>query len=169
MTVSQFHKKILSIQQNMFSFAMTLTANKNDAEDLMQDTMLKVLDNQDKYVENVNFKGWVLTIMRNIFINNYRKTLRNQTIIEQTEDLYHLNTQVSLLDNPEESMTLKEIIYIINSLSDELKGPFSMYLAGYKYIEIAKKLDIPLGTVKSRIFFARRELQKSLEGMRYPS
>jgi RNA polymerase sigma-70 factor (ECF subfamily) len=154
----------------MFSFAMTLTANRDDAEDLVQDTTLKVLNSQDKYVDNINFKGWVLTIMRNIFINNYRKALRNQTVIDSTEELYQLNiSQDSKLGSPEESMTIKEIIYIINSLPEELNIPFSMYLAGYKYNEISRKLAIPLGTVKSRIFFARRELQKSLEEMRYPS
>jgi RNA polymerase sigma-70 factor (ECF subfamily) len=152
----------------MYNFALMLTANKCDAEDLLQETTLKVLDNRDKYVDNVNFKGWVLTIMRNIFINNYRKAIRSQIIIDQTEDLYHLNlSQDSKLDNPEESMTIKEITLTINNLNDELKIPFSLFLAGYKYNEISKKLDLPLGTVKSRIFFARKELQKNLKDMKY--
>jgi RNA polymerase sigma-70 factor (ECF subfamily) len=106
--------------------------------------------------------------MRNIFINNYRKVLRSQTVVDQTEDLYHLNvSQDSKLNSPEESMTIKEINYVINDLNDDLKIPFSMFVAGYKYHEISRKLDLPLGTVKSRIFFARRELQKTLEDMRY--
>lgn len=168
MTSIQFQQKILSIQKNMYNFALMLTANKCDAEDLLQETTLKVLDNRDKYVDNVNFKGWVLTIMRNIFINNYRKAIRSQIIIDQTEDLYHLNlSQDSKLDNPEESMTIKEITLTINNLNDELKIPFSLFLAGYKYNEISKKLDLPLGTVKSRIFFARKELQKNLKDMKY--
>jgi RNA polymerase sigma-70 factor (ECF subfamily) len=163
----QFEQKILGIQDNMFNFAMMLTANKDDAYDLLQDTTLKALDNKDKYVDNVNFKGWVLTIMRNIFINNYRKIVRSQTMVDQTEDLYHLNlSQDSGFDSPDGTMTMKEINKAINRLSSELKTPFSLFLIGYKYNEIAEKLDLPLGTVKSRIFFARQDLQKSLKDMR---
>jgi RNA polymerase sigma-70 factor (ECF subfamily) len=168
MTKIQFQQKILSIQRNMFSFAMTLTANRYDAEDLLQETTLRVLNNQDKYVDNVNFKGWVLTIMRNIFINNYRKELRSHIIVDQTDDLHHLNVAgSSKWDNPEETMTVKEIKFIINNLNDDLKIPFSMYLEGYKYMEISDKLALPLGTVKSRIFFARQELQRNLTGTHY--
>ena len=163
----QFKKNILSIQDNMFNFAMMLTANKDDAQDLLQDTTLKALDHQDKYVDNVNFKGWVLTIMRNIFINNYRKIVRNQTIIDQTEDLYHLNlSQDSGFDTPEGAYSITEIKQAINSLNEDLMLPFSMYLSGYKYNEIAENLKLPLGTVKSRIFFARQELQATLKDMR---
>ena len=167
MTAIQFHRKILSIQKNMFSFAMMLTANRYDAEDLLQETTLRVLDNRDKYVDNVNFKGWVLTIMRNIFINNYRKELRSQLVIDQTRDFQQLNiSEDSKWENPEETIAIKEIRFIINNLNDDLKIPFSLHLEGYKYNEISDKLSLPLGTVKSRIFFARRELQRSLAGIR---
>jgi len=167
MTAIQFQEKILSIQKNMYSFAMLLTANRYDAEDLLQETTLRVLDNQEKYVDNVNFKGWVLTIMRNIFINNYRKELRSQVVVDQTGDLHQLNVQGdSKWENPETTITIKEINFIINNLSDDLKIPFSMHLDGYKYHEISDKLALPLGTVKSRIFFARRELQRNLTGVR---
>ena len=131
---------------------------------LPQDTTLKALDNEDKYIDNVNFKGWVFTIMRNIFINNYRRVVRNQTIIDQTEDLYHLNLpQDSGFASPEGSFTVKEITTAINSFSEEYRIPFSMHVAGYKYHEIAEKMDLPLGTVKSRIFFARQRLQEMLK------
>lgn len=167
MKASQFEEQVLGIQNNMFNFALMLTANRDDAYDLLQDTTLKVLDNRDKYVENTNFKGWVLTIMRNIFINNYRKVVRSQTIIDQTEDLYHLNLpQDSGFDTPEGSMDVKEINQAINKLNNELKVPFSMFLSGYKYNEIAEALSLPLGTVKSRIFFARQDLQKKLKDLR---
>lgn len=164
MNKTQFQQRILGMQDNMYNFAMMLTANKDDALDLLQDTTLKALDNQDKYVDNVNFKGWVLTIMRNIFINNYRKIVRSQTIIDQTEDLYHLNlSQDSGFDAPEKAFSIKEINKAINHLNNDLKIPFSMFLAGYKYNEIAETLTLPLGTVKSRIFFARQELQSALK------
>ena len=87
----KFQDRLLGLQDNLLNFAYMLTANREEAKDLLQDTTLKALDNEDKYIDNVNFKGWVFTIMRNIFINNYRRVVRNQTIIDQTEDLYHLS------------------------------------------------------------------------------
>jgi RNA polymerase sigma-70 factor (ECF subfamily) len=163
----QFQEKILGAQDKMFHFALSLTENRTDAYDLLQDTTLKALNNQRKYINNVNFKGWILTIMRNIFINNYRKAIRTQTVIDQTEDLYHLNLpQDSGFDSPESSYTLKEIHIAITGLNNELRRPFSLFLDGYKYNEIADILSLPLGTVKSRIFFARRELQKKLREIR---
>lgn len=86
-----FKQRILGLQGNLLSFAYQLTTNREQAQDLLQDTTLKALDNESKYVDNVNFKGWIFTIMRNIFINNYRQTVRKATVIDQTEDLYHLN------------------------------------------------------------------------------
>ena len=125
---------------------------------------MNVLDNQEKFVDNINFKGWVLTVMRNIFINNYHKIVRSQTVVDTEIDLYNLNvTRDSGFDSPEGSFQIQEITKAINSLNKELKVPFSMFLSGYKYNEIAEKLDLPLGTVKSRIFFARQELQKILK------
>jgi RNA polymerase sigma-70 factor (ECF subfamily) len=167
MNAVQFQEKILGIQDNMFHFALKLTTNREDANDLLQDTTLKALDNREKYVDNLNFKGWVLTIMRNIFINNYRKLVKSQTIVDQTEDLYHLNLpQDSGFESPDGAITLKEINKAIRDLEPDLKTPFSLFLAGYKYNEIADKLDIPMGTLKSRIFLARQELQKKLKDIR---
>lgn len=159
-----FKQRLLGLQGNLANFAFQLTSNRESAMDLVQDTTLKVLDNEAKYVENVNFKGWVFTIMRNIFINNYRKKVRSATIIDSTEDFYHLNlSQESGFETPEGSYATKEITAVINTFTDEYKVPFTMYIAGYKYSEIAEKLSLPLGTVKSRIFFARKRLQKILK------
>ena len=158
-----FESKLLSLQGNLLNFAYMLTSNRDDAYDLLQDTTLKALDNEDKYVDNTNFKGWVFTIMRNIFINNYRKVVRSATVVDTTEDLYHLNIcQESGLDTPEGSFAENEISSAIQNLADEYRVPFSMYVAGYKYNEISEKMDLPLGTVKSRIFFARKQLQTTL-------
>lgn len=160
----QFQQKLLSLQENMMNFALMLTANRDDAQDLLQDTTLKVLDNQDKFVDNVNFKGGVLTVMRNIFINNYHKIVRVQTVVDSSADLYNLDVvNDSGFDSPDKAYQIKEITKAINGLNDDLKVPFSMFLSGYKYNEIAEKLNVPLGTVKSRIFFARQELQKRLK------
>ena len=163
MATKNFQTKLLDLQSNLLNFAYLLTSNRDDAYDLLQDTTLKALDNEDKYVDNVNFKGWVFTIMRNIFINNYRKVVRSATIIDQTVDLYHLNLpQDSGFETPEGSVAAKEITDAINSFSDEYRIPFSMHVAGYKYNEIAEKMGLPLGTIKSRIFFARQKLQGKL-------
>ena len=164
MSSKNFQTKLLDLQSNLLNFAYLLTSNRDDAYDLLQDTTLKALDNEDKYVDNVNFKGWVFTIMRNIFINNYRKVVRSATVIDQTEDLYHLNLpQESGFDTPDGSIAAKEITSAINSFSDDYRIPFSMHVAGYKYNEIAEKMNLPLGTEKSRIFFARQRLQEMLK------
>jgi RNA polymerase sigma-70 factor (ECF subfamily) len=157
--------KLMSIQGNLLSFAYMLTSNRDDAYDLLQDTTLKVLDNADKYVDNINFKGWAFTIMRNIFINNYRRIVRTATVIDHTDDLFHLNLpQNSGFETPDGSVSVIEITSVINSFSDEYRIPFSMHVEGYKYAEIADEMQLPLGTVKSRIFFARQRLQKMLYG-----
>ena len=160
MNTPQFQERLLDLQMNLLNFAYMLTSDREEAQDLLQDTTLKALDNEDKYIDNVNFKGWVFTIMRNIFINNYRRIVRNQTIVDQTEDLYHLNLpQESGFDTPDGSYTVQEIMKAINSFSDEYRIPFSMHIEGFKYHEIAEKMQLPLGTVKSRIFFARQRVQ----------
>lgn len=163
-----FESKLIDLQNNMFNFALTLTANREEAKDLLQETTLRALDNQEKYYENVNFKGWVFTIMHNIFVNNYRRVVRSQTMIDQTENLYHLNMpQDSGFDSPEGAYTIAEIKRVINSFSNEYRVPFSMHVSGYKYEEIAQQLSLPIGTVKSRIFFARKRLQELLADYKY--
>lgn len=162
-----FQTRLLGLQNNLLNFAYQLTANREQAQDLLQDTTLKALDNEDKYVDNVNFKGWIFTIMRNIFINNYRQNARKATVIDQTEDLYHLNiSQDSGLSTPEGSYAVKEISLALNSFSDDYRIPFNMFVAGYKYNGIAEKMNLPLGTVKSRIFFARKTLREQLKDYR---
>ena len=150
----------MGLQANLLNFAYMLTSNRDDAYDLLQDTTLKALDNEEKYTNNTNFKGWVFTIMRNIFINNYRRAGRAATVGDTTETLYHLNlSQDSGLETPEGSYSVNEITNAINSFPDEYRIPFSMHVQGYKYNEIAEQMNLPLGTVKSRIFFARKKLQ----------
>ena len=162
-----FKQRLLGLQGNLLNFAYQLTTNREEAQDLLQDTTLKALDNEEKYVDNVNFKGWIFTIMRNIFINNYRQTVRKATVIDQTEDLYHLNiSQESGLSTPEGSYAVKEISSVLDEFTDDYRIPFNMYVAGYKYNEIAEKMNLPLGTIKSRIFFARKRLRKRLQDYR---
>ena len=159
-----FKKDLLGVQDELLRFAYKLTANREEANDLLQETSLKALDNEEKYAPDTNFKGWMYTIMRNIFINNYRKVVRDQKFVDQTENLYHLNlSQDSGFDSTEGAYDIKEIHRVVNSLPNEYKIPFSMHVSGFKYREIAEKLDLPLGAVKSRIFFTRQRLQEQLK------
>ena len=159
MDAAKFRKELLEAQSELQRFAYKLTADKEEANDLLQETSLKALDNMDKYMPDTNFKGWVYTIMRNIFINNYRKVVRDQTFVDHTENLFHLN-QSQEFDNyiTENNYDSKEIYRVVNSLAREYRIPFLMHLSGFKYREIAERLSLPLGTVKSRIARARQKL-----------
>ncbi|NDW12120.1 RNA polymerase sigma factor [Bacteroides sp. 214] len=162
-----FQENLVGAQDELLRFALKLTSNRDDANDLLQETTLKALDNEDKFMPETNFKGWMYTIMRNIFINNYRKIVREQTYVDQTDNLYYLNLpQGSGFDSTESSYDLKEMRKIVNALPKEYRIPFSMHVAGFKYREIAEKLNLPLGTVKSRIFFTRQKLQEDLKDFR---
>ena len=167
MRTTSFTQNLLGMQSELRRFALKLTADSEEANDLLQETSLKALDNEDKYTPDTNFKGWMYTIMRNIFINNYRKTVRDQTFVDQTENLFHLNLpQDSGFESTEGNYDLKEIRKIVPSLPKEYRVPFAMYVSGFKYREIAEKLGLPIGTVKSRIFFTRQRLQKDLKDFR---
>ena len=164
MNTYSFRKDLISVQEELLRFAYKLTADKEEANDLLQETSLKALDNEDKYMPDTNFKGWMYTIMRNIFINNYRRIVREQTFVDQTDNLYHLNLpQNSGFASTEGTYDLKEMHRIVNSLPRDYKVPFSMHVSGFTYREIADRLGLPLGTVKSRIFFTRQRLQQELK------
>lgn len=167
MSTATFATELVGVQDDLLRFAYKLTADRDEANDLLQDTSLKALDNEEKYEPATNFKGWIYTIMRNIFINNYRRIVREQTFIDTTENQYHLNTPLGeAFESTESTYDLKEMHRIVNALPKEYRIPFSMHIAGFKYREIAEKLNIPLGTVKSRIFFTRQRLQQELKDFR---
>ena len=158
-----FRKDLVGVQDELLRFAYKLTTDREEANDLLQETSLKALDNEDKYTPDTNFKGWMYTIMRNIFINNYRKVVRDQTFVDQTDNQYHLSMpQDSGFASTEGAYDLKEMHRIVNSLPRDYKVPFSMHVSGFKYREIAERLGLPLGTVKSRIFLAKTQLRKLL-------
>ena len=159
-----FTQDLLGVQNDLLRFAYKLTSDREEANDLLQETSLKALDNEEKYTPDTNFKGWMYTIMRNIFINNYRKIVREQTFVDQTDNQYHLSMpQDSGFASTEGAYDLKEMHRIVNSLPRDYKVPFSMHVSGFKYREIAERLGLPLGTVKSRIFFTRQKLQEELK------
>ena len=163
MTTVEFNKKLISMEDRLERFAISLTANREEAKDLLQETYLKALSSKDKFIEFTNFEAWAYTIMKNTFINNYRKAVRQNTIVDTTKDLYYLNnSKESQHVKPDSTVQQKEINKHIDHLQDELKVPFLMHTQGYKYKEIAEKLDLKIGTVKSRIFFTRKKLMESL-------
>ncbi len=167
MRTANFAQNLLSLQPELLNFAYKLTADHEEANDLLQETSLKALDNEDKYTDETNFKGWIYTIMRNIFINNYRKALRDQTYVDTTDNQYFLNQGIDVeVDSTEVAYDLKEIRHIVNGLSKEYRVPFAMYVSGFKYREIAERLGLPLGTVKSRIYITRQKLQQDLKDFR---
>ena len=167
MRTANFAQDLLSVQTELLNFAYKLTADREEANDLLQETSLKALDNEDKYTAETNFKGWIYTIMRNISTNNYRKALRDQTYVDQTDNQFYLNQNIDIEgDSTEGSYDLKEMRRIVNALPKEYRIPFSMYVSGFKYREIADKLGLPLGTVKSRIYFTRQKLQEELKDFR---
>ncbi len=163
MTTLEFNHKLISLEDNIERFALSLTYNRENAKDLLQETYLKALYYKDKYVEVANFNAWVFTIMKNTFINNYRKSVREKAIIDNTKDfLLTNNLEVSYIGRPFSELAYKEINGAINSLEDELRVPFIMHTKGFKYKEIAETLNINIGTVKSRIFLARKKLMETL-------
>jgi RNA polymerase sigma factor (sigma-70 family) len=163
MTSLEFNHKLISLEDNMERFALSLTSNTEKAKDLLQETYLKTPTYKDKYVEVANFKSWAFTIMKNTFINNYRKYVRENTIFFKIENLSFLtNLPESQLARPDSEIASREINYEIEALDNEFKIPFRMRTEGYKYKEIAQNLNLKIGTVKSRIFFARRKLMATL-------
>ncbi|MGL4293834.1 MAG: RNA polymerase sigma factor [Bacteroidales bacterium] len=157
-------EQLLGLQDRLFSFALSMTENREDAKDLLQETTLRVLDNQDKFVADTNFKAWVFTLMRNIFINNYRKMVREQRFVTPAEELYQLNLPANTgYASPESVLSLKDMKKALDALEFDIRTPFSMHLLGFKYHEISEQLNIPIGTVKSRIFLARKQLMVVLK------
>ena len=121
---NSFKSTLLGMQGNLLSFAMKLTLNSDEAHDLVQDTTLKALNNEEKFVDNANFKGWMMTIMRNIFINNYRKSARENTIIDTSEDLYRLNVpQDSGMETSDNAYSVSEISSIIAGFPEGFRQP----------------------------------------------
>jgi RNA polymerase sigma factor (sigma-70 family) len=164
MTATEFNSHLIGMKSNLQRFAMSLTSDRDTVLDLVQDTYLKAITHKDKFVDYTNLKAWVFTIMKNTFINNYRRNVRENTIIDGTRDLYYINQPYDKGSiSPESNYAQGEIEKAINSLQDEFRIPFRMHIDGYKYKEIADELGLKIGTVKSRIFFTRQKLMHILK------
>jgi len=164
MSTLEFCDKISLLKPSLSSFAYTLTKDQIDAEDLFQETTLRAISNRDKFRPGTNFKAWMFTIMKNIFINNYRKKMKANTIMDSTDNNYYINSGKNVVhNNVDRNLLLEELNRMIEELDDSIRIPFEMHYVGFKYQEIAERLDLPLGTVKSRIFFARKALKQSIK------
>ena len=163
MSTIEFNNRLDQMSALLHSFAYNLTKNMEDAKDLFQETAFRALTNKEKFRPGTNFKAWLFTIMKNIFINNYRKKVKSNTIIDSTDNQYYINfPSVSIPNRAESEIMMQELTQMVVELDDSIQTPFVMHYQGFKYQEIADDLHLPLGTVKSRIFFARKELKEKI-------
>jgi RNA polymerase sigma-70 factor (ECF subfamily) len=163
MEANEFYNQLLDLEQSLMNYAYRLKLGNDDARDLVQETYLKALLNRDKFVDNGYLKAWTITIMRNTFINNYRHNVLHNTHCDRTEESFYINqTKCSGSDNPDSIYSVTEITKNIEQLKDKFRVPFKMYVAGYRYREIANTINLNIGTVKSRIFLARKVLMNNL-------
>lgn len=164
MSTIEFNNRFEILTDSLNAFAFSLTKNLEDAKDLYQETAFRAINNLDKFRPDTNFKAWTFTIMKNIFINNYRKKVKANTILDYTENTFFIDSGPNTVTNDaNRNMLMRELKKMINELEDSIKIPFVMHHEGYKYNEIAEAFNLPLGTVKSRIFFARKELKDKIK------
>jgi len=163
MSTIEFNDKFDALTGSLNSFAYNLTKNDEDAKDLYQETAFRAMTNREKFQPGTNLKAWLFTIMKNIFINNYRKKVKRNTIVDSTDNMYFINSGSVLISNEAGSnILMQELDRMIGELEDNIRIPFLKHYEGFKYQEIADELELPLGTVKSRIFFARKALKDKI-------
>ncbi len=161
MGIREFNSQFNSLQNQLMGLAYKLTNNREDAKDLIQETALRAFTHREKFELGTNFHAWVATIMRNTFINIYRKKrYRNTTNAPTGSYVFEQSEQASINKGPSQ-LAIDELLNLINSLKPIYARPFRLFVDGYKYEEIAEMLGLPMGTVKSRIHFARQQLSKT--------
>ncbi|MBK6623186.1 MAG: RNA polymerase sigma factor [Saprospirales bacterium] len=163
MTKIEFSHKFLQLEPKLLAFAQSLTKDQEAALDLYQETAYKAFRHRDHFQPATNLKAWLMTIMKNTFINHYRRKKRQQTLYDHTENDILLNTGQTSENSGEGKMLMEEITTAIGQLEEHFRVPFLMQYQGFHYEEISSALQIPLGTVKSRIHFARKHLRTQLQ------
>jgi RNA polymerase sigma factor (sigma-70 family) len=164
MATMEFNELVLKGSKSLHYPALKFTShNKEDASDLIQDTLLKAFKNEDKFVKGSNIKAWLFIIMRNTYISKYNKNKRNNFV--NTMDEEHIFTSNGATENNKgaANIALSEMNAEIDKLDKNYKDPFMLHFSGFKYEEIAEKLKIPMGTVKNRIHVARKVLMENLQ------
>lgn len=163
MTALEFCDQLLGLEQSLLKYAYHLRLDKADAKDLVQETFLKAILNREKFVDTGYLKAWTFTILRNTFINNYRHNVLQNTYCDRTDDSFFVNQKKApSSDTPDSAYSFIEINQSIEQLNVKFRVPFKMYIEGYKYKEIAETIKLKLGTVKSRIFLAKKLLMNQL-------
>ena len=164
MSNENFQEQFQKLRAPLRSFAYKLTQNNEEAKDLYQETAFRAFSNISKFIPGTNMKAWLLTIMKNSFINHYRKNIKTRTIIDGTDTMFYINSGTSAITNDAESnIMMEELTAMLKELDVSLRVPFEMYYIGHKYQDIADTLKLPLGSVKSHIFYARKELKAKIE------
>ncbi len=159
----EFNNIVINNAEYLKPFAVTLTRDQETAKDLLQETMYRALANKEKYNVGTNIKAWLYTIMRNIFINDYRRKAKQSKVLDNGVNDFLLDSNQHAIGNKAEgNLQMKEIQQAVFQLPDIFRNPFMLYFEGYKYHEISHILNEPLGTIKSRIHFARKLLKQQL-------
>lgn len=164
MSIVDFDQILINNTEFLRPFAFTLTRDQEAAKDLVQETLFRALANKEKYNIGTNIKAWMYTIMRNIFINNYRRKSKQNTIFDHTVNDFLINANQGAVGNEAiAKLNMKEVMEAVQKLPEIFRNPFLLYFDGFKYHEIADMLHEPLGTIKSRIHFARKLLKAQIE------
>jgi len=163
MSNHEFGELLVNNSNSLRPFAISLTKDSEIAKDLFQETLYRAFANKDKYHSGTNIKAWLYTIMRNIFINDYRRKAKQNTVMNKSISDIVINSDALVANNSAESnFKQKEIGWALHQLPEIFKTPFILYFEGYRYHEIAHVLNEPLGTIKSRIHFARKTLKEKI-------
>lgn len=164
----KFNTLVIQQADSLKTYAKNFTRDQDDANDLVQDTLLKAVTYFRNFKEGTNLKGWLYTIMKNTFINNYRRVVKTNSFITKEEEITSANLVVSASSNRgENKFVMEDINNALSNLTDDYYIPFTMYFEGYKYHEISDHLNIPIGTVKTRIHVARKAMKKTLHAYRF--
>jgi RNA polymerase sigma-70 factor, ECF subfamily len=164
MTTVEFCTQLIRQESVLLKYAYSFNLKRDDAKDLVQDTYVKALLNRDKYVDSEKLKAWVLAIMRNTFVDSYRRSSIQKKLSDPVKEAVLVRAVATDgTDNPDSALAVLEIAHYVEQLQDKLRMPFKMYVEGFKYSEISERLNLKLGTVKSRIFLSRRYLMNVLK------
>jgi RNA polymerase sigma-70 factor (ECF subfamily) len=167
-----FENRVIGHMDAMYSVAVRLTRNATDAQDLMQDAVVRALRFRDKFQEGTYLKAWLLTILRNTFINDYRKRARRPTMVEWTgaEVMPNMKADPDMGYYPDELKSKN----VLELLDDDIRSAVEALPEGHRdtvimadlksmsYKDIAEEMNCPLGTVMSRLHRGRRLLRETL-------